>query len=267
MNKKFDLTGKNILITGAAGLLGKQHAHAVAEMGGNPILIDIENTDEIKKSIIDKFGTDCQNFIVDITKENSLNELSNKLRNNSKSIDVLINNAAIDSKVENDQLKSNSLENFTLDKWHNEIGVGLTGTFLCSKVFGKEMAKNKNGVIVNIASDLALIAPDQRIYNNNGKEKNYKPITYSVIKHGIIGMTKYLSTYWLDKNIRVNALCPGGVTNNQDQEFISKVTKLIPLGRLANVDEYHSAIQFLCSDASSYMTGSCLVMDGGRSVW
>jgi len=267
MNKKFDLTGKNILITGAAGLLGKQHAHAVAEMGGNPILIDIEKTDEIKKSIIDKFGTDCQNFIVDITKENSLNELSNKLTNNSKSIDVLINNAAIDSKVENDQLKSNSLENFTLDKWHNEIGVGLTGTFLCSKVFGKEMAKNKNGVIVNIASDLALIAPDQRIYNNNGKEKNYKPITYSVIKHGIIGMTKYLSTYWLDKNIRVNALCPGGVTNNQDQEFISKVTKLIPLGRLANVDEYHSAIQFLCSDASSYMTGSCLVMDGGRSVW
>ncbi len=267
MNKKFDLTGKNILITGAAGLLGKQHAHAVAEMGGNPILIDIEKTDEIKKSIIDKFGTDCQNFIVDITKENSLNELSNKLTNNSKSIDVLINNAAIDSKVENDQLKSNSLENFTLDKWHNEIGVGLTGTFLCSKVFGKEMAKNKNGVIVNIASDLALIAPDQRIYNNNGKEENYKPITYSVIKHGIIGMTKYLSTYWLDKNIRVNALCPGGVTNNQDQEFISKVTKLIPLGRLANVDEYHSAIQFLCSDASSYMTGSCLVMDGGRSVW
>ena len=129
------------------------------------------------------------------------------------------------------------------------------------------MAKNKNGVIVNIASDLALIAPDQRIYNNNGEEKNYKPITYSVIKHGIIGMTKYLSTYWLDKNIRVNALCPGGVINNQNQEFISKVTKLIPLGRLANVDEYHSAIQFLCSDASSYMTGSCLVMDGGRSVW
>ncbi len=267
MNKKFDLTGKNILITGAAGLLGKQHAYAVAEMGGNPILIDIENTDEIKKSIIDKFGTDCQNFTVDITKENSLNKLSNKLIKNSKSIDVLINNAAIDSKVENNQLNSNSLENFTLDKWYNEIGVGLTGTFLCSKVFGKEMAKNKNGVIVNIASDLALIAPDQRIYNNNGEEKNYKPITYSVIKHGIIGMTKYLSTYWLDKNIRVNALCPGGVINNQNQEFISKVTKLIPLGRLANVDEYHSAIQFLCSDASSYMTGSCLVMDGGRSVW
>ena len=126
---------KTFSLRAAAGLLGKQHAYAVAEMGGNPILIDIENTDEIKKSIIDKFGTDCQNFTVDITKENSLNKLSNKLIKNSKSIDVLINNATIDSKVENNQLNSNSLENFTLDKWYNEIGVGLTGTFLCSKVF------------------------------------------------------------------------------------------------------------------------------------
>ena len=130
------------------------------------------------------------------------------------------------------------------------------------------MAKQGNGVILNIASDLSIIAPDQRIYNYDSKElQNVKPITYSVIKSGLIGMTKYLATYWNESNVRVNALSPGGVYENQNSEFVDRLTKLIPLGRMASPDEYKSAIQFLCSDASSYMTGQNLVIDGGRSVW
>lgn len=150
-----------------------------------------------------------------------------------------------------------------------QLDVGLKGAFICSKVFGSEMAKQGKGVIINIASDLSIIAPDQRIYksDNSIESQNVKPITYSVIKSGLIGMTKYLATYWSESNVRVNALSPGGVYENQNSEFVDRLTKLIPLGRMASPDEYKSAIQFLCSDASSYMTGQNLVIDGGRSVW
>ena len=129
---------------------------------------------------------------------------------------------------------------------------------------------NKGGVILNIASDLSIIAPDQRIYTKlgiNKEDQNVKPVTYSVIKHGLIGLTKYTATYWATKGIRCNAISPGGVKNKVDKIFFNKVRKLVPMNRMANKNEYHSAIQFLCSDASSYMTGHNLVMDGGRSIW
>ena len=138
---------------------------------------------------------------------------------------------------------------------------------LCSQVFGTLMSKRKKGVILNIASDLSAIAPDQRLYSLTKNQKSYKPVTYSVIKHGLIGLTKYLSTYWLGASIRCNSLSPGGVYNEQPEIFIEKLSNLIPLGRMARKDEYRSAIQFLCSDASSYMNGHNLVMDGGRSTW
>jgi NAD(P)-dependent dehydrogenase (short-subunit alcohol dehydrogenase family) len=141
---------------------------------------------------------------------------------------------------------------------------------LCSKVFGQEMARRGRGVIVNIASDLGVIAPDQRIYRraqDSEASQPVKPVTYSVIKHGVIGLTKYLATYWAGRNIRVNALSPGGVYNEQDESFVDKVTQLIPMSRMAHVDEMQSAVVFLCSDASSYMTGQNLIIDGGRSVW
>ena len=126
------------------------------------------------------------------------------------------------------------------------------------------------GVILNIASDLSIISPDNRLYNEENIDKNnanVKPIVYSVVKTGLIGLTRYLATYWAENNIRCNAISPGGVFNNQDQNFIKKIKKLIPLGRLANKDEYKSSVQFLCSEASSYMTGQNIVIDGGRSVW
>jgi NAD(P)-dependent dehydrogenase (short-subunit alcohol dehydrogenase family) len=162
-------------------------------------------------------------------------------------------------------------ENFSLIDWELQLQVGLTGAFLCSQIFGVEMInRNMGGVILNIASDLSVFSPDQRIYRVDGVsdcEQPVKPVTYSVIKTGIIGLTKYIATYWAESGIRCNALSPGGIENGQNIEFISKLEQLIPLGRMAVKDEYRSAVQFLCSDASSYMTGQNIVMDGGRSAW
>jgi len=185
----------------------------------------------------------------------------------------LLNNAAIDPKVKTEYgiLESSRLENFSLEQWKMEMSVGLTGAFLCSQIFGHLMAKDgKGGVILNIASDLSILSPDQRLYKKeelSAELQPVKPVTYSVIKAGLIGLTRYLATYWVDKGIRSNALSPGGVYNGQNEEFINRLSSLIPMGRMANKDEYHSAIQFLCSDASSYMNGQNIVIDGGRSVW
>ena len=158
-----------------------------------------------------------------------------------------------------------------MSDWNNQLEVGLTGAMLCSKYFGFEMTKNKGGgVILNIASDLSIISPYQKLYSSSKNSKNnqpVKPVAYSVVKHGLIGLTKYLSTYWPEKNIRCNAISPGAVYDNQSKKFVQRIKNLIPLNRLAKQNEYRSAIQFLCSDASSYMTGENIIMDGGRSVW
>ena len=162
------------------------------------------------------------------------------------------------------------LENFSVVQWNLELAVGLTGAMLCGKIFGSEMAKRSKGVILNISSDLGIIAPDQRLYENKllpDDQQFVKPVTYSVIKHGLIGLTKYLATYWADKGVRCNALCPGGIFTDQPEEFVQRLTDLIPLGRMATENEYRGAIQFLCSDASAYLNGAVIPMDGGRSIW
>jgi NAD(P)-dependent dehydrogenase (short-subunit alcohol dehydrogenase family) len=162
------------------------------------------------------------------------------------------------------------LENFSLEAWDEDIRVGLTGAFLCCRIFGAEMVKRRSGVVVNVASDLAVVAPDQRLYRREGlaeDEQPVKPVTYSVVKTALLGLTRYLATYWSSAGIRVNAISPGGVFNGQPEEFLERLNQLIPMGRMANRDEYQGAILFLCSDASSYMTGSNLVIDGGRTCW
>ena len=148
------------------------------------------------------------------------------------------------------------------------MSVGLTGALICTKIFGTEMSQNKSGVIINIASDLGIIAPNQTIYKiDNKNQQNVKPVSYSVVKHGLIGLTRYTSTYWAKDGIRCNALAPGGVYTNQSSVFVNQLKKLIPLNRMAHVDEYQATLIYLCSDASSYMNGAVISVDGGRTAW
>jgi NAD(P)-dependent dehydrogenase (short-subunit alcohol dehydrogenase family) len=185
-------------------------------------------------------------------------------------VDGLINNAARNPKVEGAGLSATRFEQFSLESWQADLDVGLTGAFLASQAFGAHFARQGRGVIVNIASDLGLIAPDQRIYRRPGladDEQPVKPVTYSVVKGGLVMLTRYLATYYAERGVRVNTLCPGGVYNQQPEDFVERLTALIPMGRMAKRDEYRSALVFLCSDASSYMTGQNLVIDGGRTCW
>ncbi len=272
---KFSIVGKVCIITGGAGLLGRQHARAVLEGGGTPVLLDISEKALIcaKEYLMNNYpDSQIQTYKADITNESELNLVKKELLSQYGHIDILINNAANNPKVENqsENLGNIRFDNFPIKIWMDDIAVGLTGAFLCSKVFGKAMEDAGKGVILNISSDLGIIAPDQRIYRRDGiaeKDQIIKPITYSVIKHGLIGLTKYLATYWADKNIRVNAVCPAGVENGQDKDFVRKLTNLVPMGRMANVDEYQCTVLYMISDASSYMTGSTVIVDGGRTCW
>jgi len=272
---KFDLSGKWALITGGAGLLGKEHAAALLEIGAKVVLWDVnkENLISVTNDLIKDFSEQSLiTSVVDISQESEVLAACNILDSQGITISILINNAAINPKYssESSGIVFSRVENLSLGDWNYQVSVGLTGAFICSKYFGSKMAINKSGVILNISSDLSVISPDQRLYKLSGNEEisqPVKPITYSVIKSGLVGMTKYLATYWSSSGVRVNALSPGGVYEGQSEEFVKKITNLIPLGRMAKSSEYRSAVQFLCSDASSYMTGQNIVIDGGRSVW
>ncbi|MGO9167799.1 MAG: SDR family oxidoreductase [Candidatus Sulfotelmatobacter sp.] len=269
----FDLTGRVAVITGGAGLLGEQHARAIAAAGGIPVLVDIQQqlASEKAAALSHEYGVPAIGCAADITKQPEIEALRAEISARFGRLDILINNAANNPKMEaSTEVNFSRLENFPLAQWEADIAVGLTGAFLCSKVFGSHMASNGGGVIVNVASDLALIAPDQRIYQQPGVPEQMqpvKPVTYSVVKSALVGLTRYLASYWADKKVRVNAISPGGVYNGQPEDFVERLTNLIPLGRMATINEYQGAIVFLCSDASSYMTGANLVVDGGRSCW
>jgi NAD(P)-dependent dehydrogenase (short-subunit alcohol dehydrogenase family) len=269
----FDLSGRVAVITGGAGLLGEQHARAIASAGGIPVLVDIQQqrTSEKAAALSREYGVPAIGRAADITKLPEIEALRTEILKLFGRLDVLINNAANNPKVEaGAEVNFSRLENFPLAQWEADLAVGLTGAFLCSKVFGSHMAGDGGGVIINVASDLALIAPDQRIYRQPGVPEEMqpvKPVTYSVVKSGLVGLTRYLASYWADKKVRVNAISPGGVYNGQPEDFVARLTNLIPLGRMATTNEYRGAIVFLCSDASSYMTGANLVVDGGRSCW
>jgi NAD(P)-dependent dehydrogenase (short-subunit alcohol dehydrogenase family) len=213
-------------------------------------------------------------YPADITRLDDLERVRDRVLSRFGRLDILINNAANNPRVEDSEGGASEewsrVENFPLDLWNRDLAVGLTGAFLCSRVFGGEMARRRQGVIVNIASDLAVIGPDQRLYRRDElapEAQPVKPASYSVVKTGLLGLTRYLATYWADRGVRVNALSPGGVENRQPAVFLSRIAERIPLGRMAQRGEYRGALLFLCSDASSYMTGANLVIDGGRSCW
>ena len=269
----FDLTGRVAIITGGAGLLGYQHGAILAAAGAHVVLLDLSlaNPKLRAEQLTAAHGPDCLGLAVDITSEASLLEARDAILAKFSRIDILINNAANNPKVEDQKPGQpwSRLENFPLETWNDDIAVGLTGAFLCSRIFGQEMVKRNAGVILNVASDLGVIAPDQRLYRKEGvpeDQQPVKPVTYSVVKTALIGLTRYLSTYWTANHIRVNAISPGGVFAGQPDEFTARLHQLIPMGRMAHKDEYQGAILFLCSDASSYMTGQNLIVDGGRSV-
>jgi NAD(P)-dependent dehydrogenase (short-subunit alcohol dehydrogenase family) len=269
----FDLTGRVAVITGGAGLLGVRHAEAIALACGIPVLVDVAAGAARSRAeeLAETFGVPAHAVQTDITQPPQVEALLKEVLARFGRVDILINNAANNPKMEDtSKVAWSRLENFPLDQWQADINVGLTGAFLVSQIIGGEMARRGGGVILNIASDLAVIAPDQRIYRQPGLRDDcqpVKPVTYSVVKTGLIGLTRYLATYWADANVRVNAISPGGVYNDQPDDFVDRLTQLIPLGRMARQDEYRAAVLFLCSDASSYMTGHNLVIDGGRSCW
>ena len=267
------LKGKTALITGAGGLLGPHHGIGLSCAGAKVVLadIDFEGLESAKNKILEfNSNADVETVILDITDLDAVQRFDKIYSSKNKYIDILVNNAALNPKMK--EISGNvagKIEDYDMDQWKKEIDVGITGAFICSRVFGARMANERSGVIINISSDLAIRAPDQRVYSPTmsfDDIQSYKPLGYSIVKTALIGMTRYLAEYWGHKNVRVNALLPGGVYNNQPKQLVENVKKRTLLGRWANVNEYEDAIVFLASDSSAYMTGQSIVMDGGRSV-
>ena len=275
MKDLFTLKDKVIVVSGAAGLLGFEYCKAIINANGIPILIDIN--EKLLKSKIAELKNEfpkcvCDSYTVDITDEERLKKNCSEILSKYRKIDGLINNAANNPKIEdNDKINFSRLENFDINVWRNDLNIGLLGSFLCIKYYGFAISKNpQGGSIINISSDLGVIAPNQNLYKKDGivdELQSVKPVTYSVIKHGLNGLTKYISTYWADKNVRCNSICPGGVFNQQPKDFLDKVSKLIPLGRMAEKEEINGMVVYLLSNASSYVNGSIINIDGGRTAW
>lgn len=269
----FNLDGRTAIVTGGCGLMGRQHVQIIAMAGGIPVLLDLDQgrVDEAVAAVQRETGCEAAGWICDITDPEALNTVRDQILERFGRIDILINNAANNPKIESGGEQDFSrLENFPLEMWHQDIAVGLTGAMLCSRTFAPPMAARGGGVILNIASDLAAIAPDQRLYQKPGlpaSAQPVKPVTYSVVKAGLLGLTRYLATYYVDSHIRCNALLPGGIRAGQDDDFVERLSRLIPMARMADANEYQGAVLFMISDASSYMTGATLSVDGGRTCW
>lgn len=272
---QFKITDKVVVITGGAGLIGRRHTEAVLEGEGIPVLLDIfpEPLEKVKEEFLSRYPqAKIETYVADITDRKCLEGIRDELLAKYGHIDGLINNAANNPKVEggSKNLGAMRFHNLPLSIWEDDMKVGLTGAFLCCQVFGYEMEKQKQGVIINISSDYGVISPNQNIYKKEGvpeEEQTVKPVSYSVVKHGIMGLTKYLATYWAKSGIRVNTLCPASLSNGQDEEFVGKISQLIPMGRMSRPDEYPATILYMLSDASSYMTGATVILDGGRTIW
>ena len=269
--KKFDMTGKTAIITGAAGLLGKQFCLALAQVGANVVMADLEKKPVLENEVeFREMGLNALALEVDVSDPDSTKAMVERALTVFGSVDVLVNSAALDPKFDSAGVSAqgaNAFESFSLDAWRQALDVNLTGMFLSSQAAVVPMLKQGQGVIVNICSMYGLVGPDQRLYERPDGTRQFKPVYYSTTKAGVLGFTRYLATYYAGKNIRVNALTPGGVFNDHDEVFTTQYSARTVLGRMANLDEMNGAMLFLCSDASSYMTGSNLVVDGGWTAW
>ncbi len=275
--KKFSLTGKVAIVTGGPGLLGREFCHTLAEAGAAVAVADIDadGVNAVATQLIES-GYHALGVATDVTQPESVHALVQETLSTFSRLDILVNSAALDPKFDPEALEqmakkgavSGAFENYPLQSWKAALDVNLTGMFLCCQAAVAPMlAQGKKGSIINICSTYGLVAPDQRIYQRDGKQTSYKPVYYSVTKAGVLGLTRYLSAYYAGTEIRVNALTPGGVFNNHDEVFLKAYTARTVMGRMANKDEMNGALLYLASDASSYMTGSNLVVDGGWTAW
>ncbi len=264
----FSLKDKVAIVTGALGLLGRQHCIALSEAGANVVVCDFE---ELKcRQFADELETESIGTAVDVTSKPQLERVKNLIKSKFGRIDILVNNAAINDMFENPLAAAelSMFENYPLEMWQKSLDVNITGTFLCSQVFGSEMSRNGGGSIINIASTYGVVAPNQSLYKaENRLQTFFKSASYPTTKGAVIAFTKFLAAYWGRKAVRVNSLSPGGVENNQEEYFINNYSAATPLGRMAKPYDYKGAIVFLASDASSYMTGANLIVDGGWTVW
>ena len=268
--EKFSLEGKVALVTGGAGLLGREFCLTLCQARASVYVADLNLSaaDEVASQLT-RQGFPAHAIQLDVTDPVSVSEVVEKIVLDSGSLDILVNSAAMDPKFDPQHASSssNAFEDYPLKSWKDALEVNLTGPFLVSQAVARQMVKQGKGSIINICSTYGLGGPDQRIYEKPGQPKKYKPVYYTVTKAGILGLTKYLATYYANSEIRVNALTPGGVFNGHDEVFARNYSARTVLGRMAQKDEMNGALLFLASDASSYMTGGNLVVDGGWTAW
>ncbi len=270
---RFRLDGRVAVVTGGAGLLGAEFCRTLAEAGASVVVADInQDAAEAVARQIGRDGTSAFSFPLDVTRIESSRDLVAETLSRYGRLDILVNSAALDPKFDPQALARGLLpgrfEDFPLELWNQALAVNLTGVFLVTQACVQPMLEQGRGSIINICSTYGLTGPDQRLYvNAEGKRIGYKPVYYTVTKAGILGFTRYLAAYYAGTQIRVNALTPGGVYNQHDEHFVQNYSARTILGRMAQKDEMNGALLFLASDASSYMTGANLIVDGGWTAW
>lgn len=269
---KFRMDGQTAVVTGGIGLLGKEFCKTLAQAGADVIVADLNGAAaETVAAEIRGTGGKAFGVGVNVTDPASVEAMVDFALEKTGRLDVLVCSAALDPKFDNTQGKHlNDFESYPLKQWQDALDVNLTGLFLCAQAAVRPMKAQNHGVIINICSTYGLVGPDQRLYERPGQDpaqKQFKPVFYSVTKSGVVGLTKYLATYFAGTGIRANCLTPGGVFNNHDDVFNSQYSARTVLGRMAHKDEMSGALLYLASDASTYMTGSNLVVDGGWTAW
>ena len=273
IQQKFDLTGRVAVVTGGVGLLGAEFCRTMAEAGASVVVVDLNaSASQAVAESLTKSGYKTLAIPTNITQPDEVNALVEKTLSEFGRLDILVNSAALDPKFDPDAMNKGitpgAFEDYPLDLWNSALNVNLTGMFLMTQACVKPIIEQgKKGSIINICSTYGLNGPDQRIYIKDGKRVAFKPVYYTVTKAGVMGFTKYLAAYYAGTDIRVNALTPGGVFNNHEDYFVKNYSAKTIIGRMATKDEMNGALLFLASDASSYMTGNNVVVDGGWTAW
>jgi NAD(P)-dependent dehydrogenase (short-subunit alcohol dehydrogenase family) len=269
--RQYDLGGRVAIVTGGAGLLGKGYCHTLAAAGAHVAIADIDEAKakELAEDVLRVNGIQALGWPTDVSDPNSVQKMAEEVMHRFGRIDILVNNAALDPKFdrEHEGKHTSRFEDFPFEAWQQALAVNVTGMFLCAQAVSGPMLEAGKGVIVNVSSTYGLVGPDQRLYQREDQPTQYKPVTYSVSKAAVIGLTRYLATYFAGKGIRVNTLTPGGVFAGHDEEFVRRYSAKTVLGRMAQPEEMSQALLFLVSDASSYMSGANLVVDGGWTAW